>query len=150
NRNKERIIVVGNGMVGHRLCEKLATSGAADRFLVTVLGEERHAAYDRVHLTDHFTSSPPDALQLADPAWFATHGFDLRRGVRGVGIARDECAIETSSGERISYDRLILATGSAPFVPRLPGADLGSVFVYRTLDDLDAIRARAETASRCV
>jgi nitrite reductase (NADH) large subunit len=143
-----RIVVVGNGMVGHRFCEELAGPQAAADFSTVCLGEETRPAYDRVHLSDVFAGTSPDALQLADPAWYAQRGIALRLGEPVLAIDRAARSVRTAGGAALPYDVLVLATGSAPFVPPIPGTDLRGVFVYRTLDDLDAIRAWADGRRR--
>jgi len=134
------VVVVGNGMVGHRFCEELSERAEGLSFRVTCIGEERRAAYDRVHLSEFFAGRSADELGLADPAWYRERGFDLVLGERVVEIDREQRRVITDAGRSIAYDALVLATGSAPFVPPIPGADLAGVFVYRTIEDLEAIR----------
>ncbi len=143
-----RVVVVGNGMVGHRFCEELVQADVDRRCAITCLGEEPRPAYDRVHLSDVFAGRSPAELQLADPAWYATHGVALRLGEGVVAIDRATRGVTTAAGTCIPYDVLVLATGSAPFVPPLPGSDRAGVFVYRTIEDLEAIRAWGATARR--
>lgn len=147
--NATRIVVIGNGMVGHRFCEEIRALDPSGSFCVTVLGEEARPAYDRVKLTSYFTASSADELGLADEAWYRDRGIDLRLGVKATRIDRELGFVETSSGERIPYDHVVVATGSSPFVPRLPGVELEGVFVYRTIEDLDAIMARCARVSSC-
>ncbi|MGH7790647.1 MAG: NAD(P)/FAD-dependent oxidoreductase, partial [Candidatus Binatia bacterium] len=143
-----RVVVVGNGMVGHRFCEELATRDDAPRFRLTCLGEESRPAYDRVHLTAVFSGTAAQALQLADPAWYAAQDIGLELGDAVVAIDRAARRVRTAAGRQVDYDVLVLATGSAPFVPPIAGTDLAGVFVYRTIDDLDAIRAWSARARR--
>jgi len=148
-----RIVIVGNGMVSHRLCDKLdgyrkATSGAAVAEHIVVLGEEPRPAYDRVHLTEYFTHRSADQLSLGSAAWYAERGIELQLATRAVRIARDERVVITDRGTELGYDVLVLATGSAPLVPPIAGVDKAGVFVYRTIEDLDAILARCGTARR--
>jgi nitrite reductase (NADH) large subunit len=143
---KPRLIVIGNGMVGHYCLEQLVERQAHQRYAITVFGEERHRAYDRVHLSDYFTGSDADALALGEADFCARHGIDLRLGEAVSAIDREARLVVTERGSH-TFDQLILATGSCPFVPPIPGNDRPNCFVYRTLDDLDAIRAAAETAS---
>ncbi len=138
-----RIVVVGNGMVGHRFCERIAEQRQQRPVQVVVIGEESRPAYDRVHLSSFFASDSADALALADADWYAAQGFELRLSERVIEIDRAAAVVTTSGGQRVPYDALVLATGSAPFVPPIPGIDLRGVFAYRTLDDLVAIRAHA-------
>lgn len=143
-----RIVVVGNGMVGHRFCEKLVEYGVIAHHEVLVCGEERRAAYDRVHLTEYFAHHSADQLQLGDPAWYAANHIELKVGTRIARIDRGHCEAVTETGERIAYDALVLASGSAPFVPKIPGVDKHGAFVYRTIEDLDAIQSWASHAQR--
>src|SRR5262245_44842647 len=132
-----RIVVVGNGMVSHRLCEKLADRIGTTVASVVVCGEEPRPAYDRVHLTDYFSHRSADQLALGSAAWYAERGIELLLGTRVTRIDREAHAVETDGGARLPYDVLVLATGSAPLVPPIPGADKRGVYVYRTIEDLD-------------
>lgn len=140
NINKQQLVVVGNGMVGHHFVEQLVAAAGLDRFELTVLGAEADPAYDRVHLSEVFGGRAPEALRLADPAWYAGHDIDLRLGAQVAAIDRQARRLLLASGERIDYDRLVLATGSVPFVPPIEGRERSHCFVYRTLADLGAIR----------
>jgi len=143
------ILVVGNGMVAHRFCDRLtARETTARRYRIVCVGEEPRPAYDRVHLTDLFSGRTPDDLALAGPDWYAERGITLVLGERAVHLDRAARVAVTDAGRRIAYDVAVLATGSAPFVPPIPGTDLPGVFVYRTIDDVDAIRAFARVARR--
>ncbi|MDI5889960.1 nitrite reductase large subunit NirB [Halomonas rhizosphaerae] len=146
NTPKQHLIIIGNGMVGHHLVEQLIERGATARYAITVFGEERHRAYDRVHLSEYFTGRDADDLALSDVDWYAANGIELRLSEAVTAIDRDAGDVVTAQG-RTPYDRLVLATGSYPFVPPMPGSDRPGCLVYRTLDDLDAIRAAAERAS---
>ncbi|CAM3531998.1 nitrite reductase large subunit NirB [Halomonas lysinitropha] len=146
NREAQRLIIIGNGMVGHHLVEQLIERGATAHYAITVFGEERHRAYDRVHLSEYFTGRDADSLALSDVDWYAANGIELRLAEAVTAIDRDAGEVVTAKG-RIPYDRLVLATGSYPFVPPIPGSDRDGCLVYRTLDDLDAIRTAAEQAS---
>ncbi|MEQ9726926.1 nitrite reductase large subunit NirB [Pseudomonas sp. WHRI 8822A] len=146
---RETLIVIGNGMVGHHCVEQLIASGALHRYQVHVYGEERQRAYDRVHLSDYFSGKDAEALALGEPDLYARNGVHLHLGEPVLEIDRDKREIVTTLGRR-GYDRLVLATGSYPFVPPIPGAEGNSRLVYRTLDDLDGIRAAATGARRGV
>lgn len=146
--NRRRLVVVGNGMVGHRLVEALRERDRGAGWQITVLGEENRPAYDRVALTSYLTGTSAETLQLAPPAWYDDNGCDLHLGDPVASIDRRARTVTTRSGRVVAYDALVLATGSAPFVPPVPGADLDGCFVYRTIDDLDAIRTRARTRTR--
>ncbi|WP_111415082.1 nitrite reductase large subunit NirB [Billgrantia lactosivorans] len=143
---KPQLIVIGNGMVGHHLVEQLVEQGATERYAVTVFGEERHLAYDRVHLSEYFSGRDAASLALSTSAYYAEHGIELRLHEAVTAIDRDKGEVVTPQG-RYAYDRLVLATGSYPFVPPIPGNEREGCLVYRTLEDLDAIREAAKTAA---
>ncbi len=145
----EILVVIGNGMVGHHCVEQLIERGALARYQVHVYGEERQRAYDRVHLSEYFTGKDAEALALGEPGLHARHGVHLHLGVPVLEIDRERREVVTAEG-RQAYDRLVLATGSYPFVPPIPGAEGRSRLVYRTLDDLDGIREAAACARRGV
>jgi nitrite reductase (NADH) large subunit len=133
-KTKPRLIIAGHGMVGHKLLELLAEAGADDRWEIVVLAEERHPAYDRVHLSSFFDGAGVDDLLLAP-----TTGATLHLDEAITAIDREGARVETSKGRWVRYDALVLATGSAPFVPPIDGRDASGCFVYRTIDDLEAI-----------
>jgi len=136
-----KIIIVGHGMVGHKFLECLAEAGAQD-LDVTVLCEEPRPAYDRVHLSEFFSGKSADDLSLVAPGFFAEHGnMLLRLNDRAASIDTAARTVTTAAGETLHYDKLVLATGSYPFVPPIPGKDREGCFVYRTIEDLEAMQA---------
>ncbi|SDS94125.1 nitrite reductase large subunit NirB [Pseudomonas oryzae] len=147
--SKANLVIVGNGMVGHHCVEQLVGKGALASFEVHVFGEERQRAYDRVHLSEYFGGRDAESLALCAADYYASHGVQAHLGVQVLEIDRERKEVVTSAG-RQAYDQLILATGSYPFVPPIPGAEGDSRLVYRTLEDLDAIRAAAANARRGV
>src|SRR5687768_500497 len=140
---QSRLVVIGHGMVGQRFLEQLVETAPA-RFDITVLCEEPRAAYDRVQLTSYFSGKSADDLSVTPIGFMTRHGIDLRTSERATAIDRDAKVVRTSSGAEIPYDALVIATGSYPFVPPVPGRDRAGCFVYRTLEDLDAIRADSQ------
>ncbi|MFT3857644.1 MAG: nitrite reductase large subunit NirB [Aquabacterium sp.] len=136
----KKIVVVGHGMVGHKFLESLAEAGLRDAE-VTVLCEEPRAAYDRVHLSEFFSGKTADDLSLVEADFFARTGFTLKLKARAAAIERRQNTVTTADGEVLSYDTLVLATGSNPFVPPVPGRDRNHCFVYRTIEDLEAMKA---------
>lgn len=137
----KRIIVVGNGMVGYKFCEKFVSKGLGTSYELVVFGAEPHPAYDRVHLSEYFGGKSAEALSMAPRAWYADHNIQLHTGELVTSIDRNKQVLLTHRGEAYPYDLLILATGSVPFVPPIPGIEKKGVFVYRTIEDLDAIMA---------
>jgi nitrite reductase (NADH) large subunit len=140
-----KLIVIGHGMVGHRLLEQLREH--ASDLDITVLCEECRPAYDRVHLSCYFSGKSAQELSLVQSDFFDRPGISLRLSERAVTIDRAQRVVETISGLRLDYDRVVLATGSYPFVPSIPGYDRPACFVYRTIDDLDAIRSASVNAT---
>ncbi|WP_169982245.1 nitrite reductase large subunit NirB [Microbispora sp. H10836] len=134
-----RLVVVGHGPAAHRLIETLADRGFDGT--VTVFGEEPRPAYDRVALTSYLSGRSVEDLTYPVP-----DGVTVRTGVRVTAIDRANRVVTTDAGDSEPYDALVLATGSAPFVPPVPGGDLPGCFVYRTIDDLDAIREASRDA----
>ncbi|WP_035697128.1 FAD-dependent oxidoreductase, partial [Glycomyces tenuis] len=135
--SSKRLAVVGDGMVGRRFLEAIVERDPS--WEVTVLAEEPRPAYDRVRLSAFFDGVSAEELSLATEL----PGVDVRLGEAATAIDRAARAVRTERGE-YPYDKLVLATGSAAFVPPVEGADLEGVFVYRTIEDLEAIKARAQ------
>lgn len=135
----KKLVIVGNGMVGYKFCEKLMSSPQRNDFQVTVFGEEPWPAYDRVHLSAYFSGSSADQLMMAPRDWYTENRINLLTNELVVRIDRKQKTVVTHTGKELEYDKLILATGSGAFVPPVQGVDKKGVFVYRTLEDLDAI-----------
>jgi nitrite reductase (NADH) large subunit len=143
------IVLVGHGMVGQRFLEALAEQGVTPAARVVVLCEEPRPAYDRVHLTSYFSQgASPQDLDLTDHAALAAHGVELHVGDPAVAVDLDSRTVTARSGLTVGYDTLVLATGSYPFVPPVPGRDAEGCFVYRTIEDVLAIEAYAKGAER--
>ena len=141
---QETVVVIGNGMVGHRFCEKLVELDPGRRHRIVTFCEEPRPAYDRVGLTRFFDERDAAPLMLASPEWYEEKGIELHVGDRATAVDREARVVRSARGREIPYDRVVLATGSAPFVPPIPGVDKQGVFVYRTIEDLEAIIAYAE------
>ncbi|MFF7706785.1 nitrite reductase large subunit NirB [Pseudomonas sp. NPDC007930] len=146
---KQTLVIVGNGMVGHHCVEQLVARGALARFELHVYGEEPLRAYDRVHLSEYFGGADAETLAMCAPEYYREQGVHLHLGEAVLEIDRSARQVVTANG-RQGYDALVLATGSYPFVPPIPGAEGGSRLVYRTLEDLDRIRDAAQGARRGV
>ena len=140
------VVVIGHGMVGHRFVEALRARDTDRAWRVVVLGDERDAAYDRVGLSSYVGDWDRSRLALTGNGYAGDALVDLRLGNAVTGIDREAKRVSVGNGSTVDYDALVLATGSSPFVPPVPGKDSDGCHVYRTLDDLDAIRADAEAA----
>ncbi|MGY5368107.1 nitrite reductase large subunit NirB [Enterobacter oligotrophicus] len=147
---KPTLVVVGHGMVGHHFLEDCVNRNLHQQYQIIVFGEECYAAYDRVHLSEYFGGRSADSLSLVKGDFFTDNGIELRLAQQIVAIDRETHVVRTASGHETHWDKLVLATGSYPFVPPVPGNDLPGCFVYRTLDDLDNIAAHAEGSRRGV
>ncbi|MFM9612211.1 nitrite reductase large subunit NirB [Streptomyces niveiscabiei] len=142
--NTPTIVLVGHGMVGQRFLEALAARGLTATHRVVVLCEEPRPAYDRVQLTSYFSGTTPEELSMTDMEFIAEHGIELHVGDPAETVDRETRTVTSRSGLRVDYDILVLATGSYPFVPPVPGKDAAGCFVYRTIEDLLAIEEYAK------
>jgi nitrite reductase (NADH) large subunit len=138
-KRQQTVVVIGNGMVGHRFCEKLIQFDAERNFQIVTFCEEPRPAYDRVNLTKFFEHRKAEKLSLAPQSWYADNGIQLFVGDRATEIDRTNNVVRSSKGQEIAYDFVVLATGSLPFVPAVPGIERKGVFVYRTIEDLEQI-----------
>ena len=144
--SKIKLVVIGNGPVGHNFLEYLVESGKAEDYQVTVFGEEPLPAYDRVHLTAWFKNRSVDDINMVHDNFYPKNNFTLHTGDKATKIDRAKKVVLSESGLEVSYDKIILATGSFPFVPPVPGHERDNVFVYRTIDDLEKITEASKTA----
>ena len=145
--HRQRLVVVGHGMVGHRFVQAAVERGLTETHDVVVLGEEPRPAYDRVALTSYFAAAGPEELSLLPSGAYDDPRVDLRVGTAVAAIDPSARTVRLADGEVLAYDQLVLATGAAPFVPPVPGRGLDGCFVYRTIEDLDAIREASRTAT---
>ena len=143
--NKTKLLVAGNGMVGHQFLQSMADSGQLENFDITVFCEESRLAYDRVHLSAYFSGSTAADLAMGDADTYRSWGLNVLTSEKVISIDRNKKQVTTDKGTGLDYDKLVLATGSYPFVPPVPGHDREQCLVYRTIDDLDAI---ADVAKR--
>jgi NAD(P)H-nitrite reductase large subunit len=139
--DKMTVVVIGNGMVGHRFCERLVEYDADRSYRIVTFCEEPRPAYDRVNLTKLFDHRDADRLLLARMERYEENGITLFIGDKAAAIDRRRRVIRSQQGREIPYDFVVLATGSAPFIPPVPGVDKKGVFVYRTIEDLERIIA---------
>lgn len=143
---KPTLVVIGNGMVGHKYIEQFVEAGGLDSYEVVTFCEESRLAYDRVHLTEYFAGKSADDLSLVEPGYYDKHGLLVHMNDKAIAIDRVNKTVRSEAGLEISYDKVVLATGSFPFVPPVPGADRDNCFVYRTIEDLEAITAAGKDA----
>ncbi|MDA1162946.1 MAG: nitrite reductase large subunit NirB [Planctomycetota bacterium] len=147
--SRKTIVVIGNGMVGLRFCEKLVEFDTARQYRIVTFCEEPRAAYDRVGLTSFFAHRDAQKLMLARMEWYREHGVELHLGDRASEIDREDKVVRSTKGVEIAYDSVVIATGSFPFVPPVPGVDKQGVFVYRTIEDLEHIIEYSKKSKRC-
>ena len=143
-----KIVIIGNGMVGYKLCEKLISKHANSSLSITVFGEETRPAYDRVHLSEYFAGKSADDLLMVDGSWYADNNIQLYLGDPVQSIDRTNKTVHSLHGITESYDYLVLATGSSAFVPPIPGVEKEGVFIYRTIEDLEMMQSYARKAKK--
>ncbi|MDX3002625.1 nitrite reductase large subunit NirB [Kribbella solani] len=138
------VVVVGGGMVAHRLVEALRQRDTSTSHRITVFAEEPRLPYDRVALTSYFSGRDPQDLSLGDPDLWNDPAVNLRKGVQITAIDTTARTVTTARGEQVAYDELVLATGSSAFIPPVKNNDAQGCFVYRTIDDVAALRVYVE------
>jgi nitrite reductase (NADH) large subunit len=143
---KKNLVVIGNGMVGHKFIEQLVAKGANADWNVITFCEEPRVAYDRVHLSEFFTGKSADDLSLVESGFYESNHVQVYLGDRAVQIDCQSQTVTSARGVTLSYNVLVLATGSYPFVPPIKGNNTRGTFVYRTIADLEAM---ADYAKRC-
>lgn len=145
----KNVVVIGNGMVGHRFVEKLVEFDQEKNYKVVTFCEEPRAAYDRVGLTKFFSHRDAEKLMLTSTSWYEENGIELFVGDKAAKIDREHKVIISDQGRTIPYNIAVLATGSFPFVPPVEGIKKKGIFVYRTIEDLNAIIEYAKDSKRC-
>jgi nitrite reductase (NADH) large subunit len=149
---KKKVVVVGNGMVGQRFMENLLKLDADQNLLqISTFCEEPRAAYNRVRLTSYFETRDPSALSMTSDfddqgrtTWYDDQGVELHLRDKAVSVDTAAKTVTGASGKVLPYDVCVMATGSFPFVPPIPGKQRPGVFVYRTIEDLESMLAYAE------
>ncbi len=137
--NKERLVVIGNGMAGVRAIEELLKINP-DKYAITIIGDEPYGNYNRILLSPVLAGETTiDEIILNTPQWYAENGIDLITGTAATAILRRQRQVELADGRKIPYDRLIIATGSRPFILPVPGADLQGVIGFRDIADVEAM-----------
>ena len=143
---KKSLVVIGNGMVGQNFLTSLMASQCKDSYHITTFCEEPRAAYDRVHLSSFFSGKTAADLAMADEDFFASNGITIHLGDKADHIDRSNKTVTSAKGVIVAYDTLVLATGSYPFVPPVPGHDRPNCLVYRTIEDLEAMANAAKSS----
>ncbi|WP_432693375.1 nitrite reductase large subunit NirB [Morganella morganii] len=143
-----KLAIIGNGMVGHRFTEELTDKAGAGQFDITVFCEEPRVAYDRVHLSSYFSHHTAEELSLVKPGFHEKHNITVLTNERVITVNRQEKVLHTNTGRTVHYDKLVIATGSYPWVPPIKGSDTRDCFVYRTIEDLNAIEACARRSRK--
>ena len=144
--NKQTLVVIGNGMVGHHFLENLTASQIKDKFNIITFCEEQRPAYDRVHLSEFFNGKTATDLSMVTEGFFADNNITIHLGDKAATIDKTNKTVVSENGMTIHYDKLVLATGSYPFVPPVAGHDRDNCFVYRTIEDLEAMMEAAKSA----
>src|SRR5439155_1829545 len=144
--SRRDLVVVGNGMVGHKFLELLLEDERREEWKVVTFCEEPRLAYDRVNLSSFFSGKTAADLSLVEPGLYDDAGITVHRADRAAAIDRERKVVTSERGSAVPYDKLVLATGIAALVPPVQGREAQGCFVYRTIDDLEAIRAYAAQA----
>jgi nitrite reductase (NADH) large subunit len=147
---RQKLVVVGNGMAGIRALEELLRI-APDLYDVTVFGAEPHPNYNRILLSPVLAGEQTvDEIILNPLSWYAEHGITLHTGKKVVRVDRVKRLVIAEDGTEAPYDRLLLATGSNPFILPVPGKDLKGVIGYRDIADTEAMIEAAKTYKKAV
>ena len=141
---KQHLVIIGNGMVGHHFIDDFIEKADLEQFSITVFCEEPRVAYDRVHLSSYFSHHTAEELSLVKEGFYKKHNINVLIGERALTIDRDKKIVLSQTGREVTYDKLIMATGSYPWVPPIKGNTNQDCFVYRTIEDLKAIEATAK------
>jgi nitrite reductase (NADH) large subunit len=141
--SKQRIVVIGNGMVGHKFVDHMITTQNDGELEIIVCSEESRLAYDRVKLSSYFSGATAKDLALTSREYYHDNDIKFRLSDKVAEINTDEKYVITEAGHKETYDKLVMATGSYPFVPPIPGGDQEHCLTYRTIDDLGEIKSSA-------
>lgn len=144
NVPKDNIVVIGNGMVGHHFVQQLRAQSPDTS--IRVLSGEPRLAYDRVHLSEFFSGKTADDLAMTTPAEYASLNVSFHTEAWVTTIDKVSKIVTIKTGQQFCYDKLVLATGSHPFVPPIPGNQQQHCLVYRTIEDLYDIQASAQVS----
>ncbi len=147
---KQKLVIVGNGMAPGRMLEKLVEQ-APDRYAVTIFNAEPRVNYDRIMLSPVLSGEKTyEQIVIHGDGWYIEHGITLHKGTRVTAIDRAARTVSTDNGLTVPYDKLVIATGSVPFIIPVPGHNLPGVLTYRDLDDVDAMIVAAKSRGQAV
>jgi nitrite reductase [NAD(P)H] large subunit len=150
SHRRARLVVVGNGMAGMRAVEELL-SRAPDCFTITVIGAEPYPNYNRILLSAVLAGEKTlDEIVVNPSSWYDEHGIRLIAGNRATAIDRAARRVALADGSAVRYDKLLLATGSKPLAPPIPGLALPNVRAFRDIADVEAMIAAARSGRRAV
>ena len=141
---RKNLIVIGNGMVGHKFLELMIAKKATQKWNLITFCEEPRVAYDRVNLSSYFSGKTAADLSLVEPGLYQENGIQIHISDKALAINREQKTVLSANGLTLPYDKIVLATGSYPFVPPIKGKDTTGTFVYRTIEDLEKISDYAE------
>jgi nitrite reductase (NADH) large subunit len=152
---RERLVVIGNGMAGARMVEELLARGGQDRYDIVMFGDEPYGNYNRILLSNVLNGSQDTSEIFLNPLdWYSQNNVRLHAGERVIGVDRERQRVFGASGISEPYDRLVFATGSRPFVPRMEGLKTADdqnkpgIFVFRTIEDCERIADYAQDSKR--
>lgn len=149
--SREQLVVIGNGMAGMRTVEELLKHDAGRRYRITVFGAEPHVNYNRIMLSSVLAGDKSlDEIIINSREWYAENDIRLIAGDAVTAIDRQVKTVTAASGVTIAYDRLLIATGSKPLAPPLPGLGLPGVCAFRDIADVNKMLAAARTHKRAV
>jgi nitrite reductase (NADH) large subunit len=149
-RKRERLVVIGNGMAGCRAVEEVLERDA-ERYAITIIGAEPRVNYDRIMLSPVLAGDKTfDEIVINSAEWYADNGIELLSGDPVQQIDRDAKTVTSQSGKVVAYDKLLIATGSDPFIIPVPGKDLNGVITFRDLDDVEKMLAAAAGGGEAV
>ncbi|MCW9048471.1 MAG: nitrite reductase large subunit NirB [Gammaproteobacteria bacterium] len=147
---KEKLVVIGNGMAGMRTVEELLEI-APDKYEITVFGAENYGNYNRILLSPVLCGEKTiDEIMLNDEQWYEDNNVTLHKGVKVTYVDRKSCTVTADNGTTQTYDRLLISTGSDPFIIPVPGHDLPGVIGFRDIKDVDAMIETSKTRKRAV